>query len=28
MAKLSGVITKDMLLKAIENNYTLLMETK
>jgi uncharacterized protein (TIGR00303 family) len=28
MAKLSGAITKDMLLKAIENNYTLLMETK
>jgi uncharacterized protein (TIGR00303 family) len=28
MAKLGGAITKDMLLKAIENNYTLLMETK
>ncbi len=28
MAKLGGAITKDMLLEAIENNYTLLMGTK
>lgn len=28
MAKLGGAITKDMLLKEIERNYSLLMETK